>query len=221
MIGIWTAWCRTLERLFNLKVERNGFMISLGGSQSWISLEESTPDEVTEQVMTAIAQSYKEKEEDTGEDTLRFLERLVMLQIIDDQWKDHLLAMDHLKEGIGFRGYAQKNPLNEYKREGFDLFSAMMDRIKGEIPEYLLRVQVSPDEGGVDAGLLGCRGARMFEHRGEEMVPSSYEGDDELVVNTSEPAAVETYRRDGRKIGRNEPCPCGSGKKYKHCHGRA
>ena len=149
--------------------------------------------------MTAIAQSYKEKEEATGEDTLRFLERLVMLQIIDDQWKDHLLAMDHLKEGIGFRGYAQKNPLNEYKREGFDLFSAMMDRIKGEIPEYLLRVQVSPDEGGVDAGLLGRRGARMFEHRGEEMAPSSYEGDDELVVNTSEPAAVETYRRDGRE----------------------
>ena len=211
---------QALERLFNLEVERNGFMLSLGGSQNWISLEESTPDEVTEQVMAAIAQAYKGKEEATGEDTLRFLERLVMLQIIDDQWKDHLLAMDHLKEGIGFRGYAQKNPLNEYKREGFDIFSSMMDRIKEEIPEYLLRVQVSPDEEGMDEGLLGRRGARMFEHRGEEMAPSSYEGEDELVANTSEPAAVETYRRDGRKIGRNESCPCGSGKKYKHCHGR-
>ena len=144
-----------------------------------------------------------------------------MLQIIDDQWKDHLLAMDHLKEGIGLRGYAQKNPLTEYKREGFDLFSSMMGRIKEEIPEYLLRMQVNPEEGEMDESLLGRRAAQNFEHRGEETAPSSYAGEADLITNSSEPVTVETFRREGRKIGRNELCPCGSEKKFKHCHGKS
>ena len=210
-----------LERLFNLQVKRNGLKISLREKQDLLNLEQSSQDEVTEEVVVAIEESYKEKEEVVGEETLRFLERLVMLQIIDDQWKDHLLAMDHLKEGIGFRGYAQKNPLNEYKREGFDLFSSMMDRIKEEIPTYLLRMQVSPEEEGMDENLLGRRASRMFEHRGEEMAPSPYSGEEELITNSSEPSTVETFRREGRKIGRNELCPCGSEKKFKHCHGKS
>jgi preprotein translocase subunit SecA len=212
---------QTLDRLFGLQVERNGFMLSLDGSGNWLNLEESTPDEVAERVVAAVEGAYDKKETEMGADTLRFLERLVMLQIVDDQWKDHLLAMDHLKEGIGFRGYAQKNPLNEYKREGFDLFSALMERLKEEIPQYLLRVQVDPDDEQLGDDFLGRRAARMFEHRGDEMSVESYGNDDGLMTNTSEPGAVQTFRREGRKVGRNEPCPCGSGKKYKNCHGRS
>jgi preprotein translocase subunit SecA len=211
---------QTLERLFDMKVERKGSMVALDEGESWINLEESTPQDVTEQVVAAVERAYDKKEAEIGADTLRFLERLVMLQIIDDQWKEHLLAMDHLKEGIGFRGYAQKNPLNEYKREGFDMFSAMIDRLKEEIPQYLLRVQVSPEEETRLEDSLGRRSLGIVEHRGEEMALPSEGGAEGLETNRGESTIVETYRREGRKIGRNEPCPCGSGKKYKHCHGK-
>jgi preprotein translocase subunit SecA len=129
-----------------------------------------------------------------------------MLQIIDTRWKDHLLAMDHLKEGIGLRGYAQKNPLNEYKREAFEIFSTMMSLIKAEITEYLFKIQMSKAEEV--APKMDARRPRYVEHRGAE---AGGNGD-------GKPATV---RREGRKIGRNEPCPCGSGKKYKRCCGAA
>ncbi|MFQ5790571.1 MAG: preprotein translocase subunit SecA [Acidobacteriota bacterium] len=211
----------SVERLFYLQVERKGFMLSLEESESWLNLEESNPEDVVAHVVAAVERAYDKKEAEIGPETLRFLERLIMLQIIDDQWKDHLLAMDHLKEGIGFRGYAQKNPLNEYKREGFEMFSAMMGRIKEEVPQYLLRVQVAPEEEARREGLRGRRPHRTIEHRGEEISPESYRSSQEIEASSPEPTTVQTYRREGRKIGRNEPCPCGSGKKYKHCHGRS
>jgi preprotein translocase subunit SecA len=148
--------------------------------------------------------SYDQKEAQVGTSTMRQLEKLIMLQIIDTRWKDHLLAMDHLKEGIGLRGYAQKNPLNEYKREAFELFSAMMDLIKGEITEYLFKIQGGRLEE--TAQRVQSRRPRYIEHRG-----GGSDGD-------GKPTPV---RREGRKIGRNEPCPCGSGKKYKRCCGAA
>ncbi|HXH11678.1 MAG TPA: preprotein translocase subunit SecA [Alphaproteobacteria bacterium] len=151
-----------------------------------------------------LRRSYDEKEAQVGESTMRQIEKLLMLQIIDTRWKDHLLAMDHLKEGIGLRGYAQKNPLNEYKREAFDLFSAMMDLIKGEITEYLFKIQGGKLEE--TARRAESRRPRYIEHRG-----GGGDGD-------GKPTPV---RREGRKIGRNEPCPCGSGKKYKRCCGAA
>jgi preprotein translocase subunit SecA len=153
-----------------------------------------------------LCQSYDQKETQMGEPMLRHLERVVMLQIIDTRWKDHLLAMDHLKEGIGLRGYAQKNPLNEYKREAFEIFSAMMHLIKTEITEYLFKIQASKLEDTVQKA--DGRRARYIEHRGGGPAGN---GD-------GKPAPV---RREGRKIGRNEPCPCGSGKKYKRCCGAA
>ncbi|MBI2881176.1 MAG: preprotein translocase subunit SecA [Candidatus Tectomicrobia bacterium] len=211
---------QSLARLFNLQVDRNGFMLSLDGSENWLNLESSTPEEAVSHVVAAVGRAYERKEAEIGADTLRFFERVIMLQIIDDQWKDHLLAMDHLKEGIGFRGYAQKNPLNEYKREGYEMFSAMMDRIKEEVPQYLLKIQARPEEEGRRDGLRSRRPSRVIEHRGEEMALAPDGAGDPLETNRGEPATVETYRREGRKIGRNEPCPCGSGKKYKHCHGR-
>jgi preprotein translocase subunit SecA len=157
-------------------------------------------------IFERLRQSYDHKEAQMGEPTLRHLEKVVMLQIIDTRWKDHLLAMDHLKEGIGLRGYAQKNPLNEYKREAFEIFSAMMTLIKTEITEYLFKIQAGKLEEAVHK--VGARRPRYIEHRGGGVAGN---GD-------GKPAPV---RREGRKIGRNEPCPCGSGKKYKRCCGAA
>jgi preprotein translocase subunit SecA len=161
---------------------------------------------VREFIFEQLRQSYDAKEVQMGEPMMRHLEKVVMLQLIDTRWKDHLLAMDHLKEGIGLRGYAQKNPLNEYKREAFEIFSAMMILIKTEITEYLFKIQTGKLEETVQRA--EARRPRYIEHRGGG---AGGNGD-------SKPATV---RREGRKIGRNEPCPCGSGKKYKRCCGAA
>ncbi|MGH8058650.1 MAG: SEC-C metal-binding domain-containing protein, partial [Candidatus Entotheonellia bacterium] len=159
-----------------------------------------------EDLFDRLSQIYQQKEAQLGDYMMRHLEKLVMLQIIDTRWKDHLLAMDYLKEGIGLRGYAQKNPLNEYKREAFEIFSAMMNLVKAEIAEYLFKIQGSKLEEAVQEATP--RAMRYIEHRGEQMAAN---GD-------GRPTPV---RREGRKIGRNEPCPCGSGKKYKRCCGAA
>ena len=157
-------------------------------------------------IFECLRQSYDQKEAQMGESMMRHLEKVIMLQLIDTRWKDHLLAMDHLKEGIGLRGYAQKNPLNEYKREAFEIFSAMMSLIKTEITAYLFKIQAGKLEE--TAPKMDGRRPRYIEHRGGGPAGN---GD-------GKPAPV---RREGRKIGRNEPCPCGSGKKYKRCCGAA
>ena len=157
-------------------------------------------------IFASLRQSYDQKEAQLGAPMMRHLEKMVMLQIIDTRWKDHLLAMDHLKEGIGLRGYAQKNPLNEYKREAFEIFSTMMTLIKAEITEYLFKIQMSKVEEV--APKMDARKPRYVEHRGGE-------------VGGNGDGRPTTVRREGRKIGRNEPCPCGSGKKYKRCCGAA
>jgi preprotein translocase subunit SecA len=156
-------------------------------------------------VRERLLQSYNQKEAQVGVPMMRHLEKLVMLQIIDTRWKDHLLAMDYLKEGIGLRGYAQKNPLNEYKREAFEIFSTMMSVVRSEITEYLFKIQTGKPEEAVQK--IDPRRPRYVEHRGNMLG----EGD----------GKPTTVRREGRKIGRNEPCPCGSGKKYKRCCGAA
>jgi preprotein translocase subunit SecA len=157
-------------------------------------------------IFERLRQSYEHKEAQMGELMMRHLEKVIMLQLIDTRWKDHLLAMDHLKEGIGLRGYAQKNPLNEYKREAFEMFSAMMTLIKTEITAYLFKIQAGKLEEKVPK--MDGRRPRYIEHRGGGPAGN---GD-------GKPAPV---RREGRKIGRNESCPCGSGKKYKRCCGAA
>ena len=128
---------------------------------------------------------------------MRYLEKVVMLQIIDTQWKDHLLAMDHLKEGIGLRGYGQRDPLVEYKKEAFDMFADMTSRISTEVLSRLFKIQVQKKE---TIKKEPARQARLNYNRGEGSSP------------------VQTVRR-GKKVGRNEPCPCGSGKKFKKCCG--
>ena len=152
---------------------------------------------------------YHEKAEEIGAETMRHLEKAIMLQVLDLQWKDHLAAMDHLRQGIQLRGYAQKSPQQEYKREAFELFSQMLDRIKHEVITTIAQVEIQDDSdiAAIDEQRRQ-QGITFYDHPSLE---SGEEGAD---------LAVQTITRSGRKVGRNDPCPCGSGKKYKQCHGR-
>jgi preprotein translocase subunit SecA len=160
--------------------------------------------EVREGVLEVIGQTYEAKEKELGPETMRFLERMVMLQAVDGNWKDHLLNMDHLKEGIGLRGYGQMDPLREYKKEAFDMFADMIHRIKEETVGTMFMIQLEDKEA-------------LEEYYAEEMeqeLALSHPGGDGGEESRAEPV------RKGQKIGRNAPCPCGSGKKYKKCCGR-
>ena len=127
-----------------------------------------------------------------------------MLQIVDNLWKDHLLGMDHMKEGIGLRGYAQKNPLTEYKKEGFEMFQFMMDGIQKEVTEYLYKIRIQQESSLPTPEESLNRPQKTVEHRG----------------SSEEDEKPEPVRRDEKKVGRNDPCHCGSGKKFKKCHGK-
>ena len=169
-------------------------------------LETITAEEVEEKVVTLVEDSYKAKEDRLGGELLRHLEKILMLQTIDALWKEHLLNMDHLKEGIGLRGYGQKNPLHEYQREGFDMFQEMSERIQEDVVGKLFTVEIDRERAS----------AEMYEMEApqapRQMMMSRGPG--------QEPERAATVRRDGEKVGRNAPCPCGSGKKYKRCHGK-
>ncbi len=151
---------------------------------------------------------YTEKEERVGAEMMRRYETYIVLQMIDGQWKDHLLALDHLKEGISLRAYAQQDPLVEYKKESFSLFAAMKDRIEGEIVRYLMLLEPMTEEER--------RAEEAKRRRQQEMVfraaSASKAGE--------EAKQAKTVKRSGAKVGRNDPCPCGSGKKYKKCCGK-
>jgi len=149
---------------------------------------------------------YEQKEQEISSDTMRQIERFVMLQTVDYLWKDHLLNMDHLREGIGLRGYAQKDPLHEYKREGYDMFGQLIYRLSNDVCEKLFRVQPVSE---TDMERLEKR--RRAEQ--QRMVLSRGESEEE--------EKKKPIRRQERKVGRNDSCPCGSGKKYKKCHGQA
>jgi preprotein translocase subunit SecA len=198
-----------------------------------------TADEIRDALWALVQSSYDEKEQVVGREVLQRVERDIMLQIVDTQWKDHLYSLDHLKEGIGLRGYGQKDPLIEYKRESFDLFQAMKERVDEEIVRYLwwlrpiLAEDAPPppqrrpaprrpplilnDPGAATtspfgAPARGSAGATPPSAGRDQTPPPRVGGDD---------AGVKTVRRDEPKVGRNDPCPCGSGKKYKKCHGAA
>jgi len=187
-------------------------------------------DSIEERALKA----YEEREAKLGPEMIRYLERMIMLQVVDSQWKDHLLAMDHLKEGIGLRGYGQKDPLIEYKREGFEMFEAMVERIRQQTIEYLYRVQVAPADAFPFDDAQGrpfdsAQGRPMDEAR---VAPSAGGRDGDILGRPearSQPRLAERSLRPtastapikiaGKKIGRNDPCPCGSGRKYKKCCG--
>jgi len=157
-----------------------------------------------EKLWEALKQSYDAKEQQIGSELMRHLEKVFMLQAVDHQWKDHLLAMDHLKEGIGLRGYGQKDPLIEYKKEGFDMFEEMKLRIVESTVENLFRIKVAAKE----------QGEEIERKQKRQIANLSFVGAGDAAAKPAEPVHV------GAKVGRNDPCPCGSGKKYKKCHGK-
>ena len=180
-----------------------GLDITQGKHDQGESLREVGRDALLEDLKTHVREAYERKEKDLGPELMRFLEKNFMLQVIDHHWKDHLLGMDHLRDGIGLRGYGQKDPLIEYKREGYELFAGMMERIKSDTLERLFLVQAVRNEGQQAAPppVMSRPQPKLTLNRGEE------------------PAPVQTIHRNDDKVGRNDPCPCGSGKKYKKCHG--
>jgi preprotein translocase subunit SecA len=185
-----------------------------------------TRDEIGDELWAIVKRAYEEKEKLVEPELLRRVERDIMLQIVDTQWKDHLFSLDHLKEGIGLRGYGQKDPLVEYKRESFALFQAMKQRVEEDIVKYLWRLR--PVQGPEAAGVrqpAPRRASPMVLNDPAAAVPA-FAGAAASAVATRRPlrqggddAPVTTVRREEPKVGRNDPCPCGSGKKYKKCHG--
>ena len=170
-------------------------------------------DEVRAALGTKLKEKYEEKETLIGADLMRTHERIVMLQIVDSQWKDHLYAMDHLKEGIGLRGYAQRDPLIEYKKESFQMFEATWDRIEEEIVRYLFLLQPVRERASEPAP---ARRPSRLEFNDPGASPSAFaRRESQGGAN----AAVKTVKRAAAKVGRNQPCPCGSGKKFKKCCG--
>ncbi|MBT8048821.1 MAG: preprotein translocase subunit SecA [Xanthomonadales bacterium] len=181
---------------------------------AWLAKEEDIHEEVLrERIVESVDTHFTGKEEMTGIDVMRHFEKALMLNVLDQKWKDHLASMDYLRQGIGLRGYAQKQPMQEYKRESYEMFTELLDNIKHEVVRILARVQVQAEED-VEAVEARRRSEAQMEYRHDEASPAAAgpAGDGE--------AAPETYVREGRKVGRNEPCPCGSGNKYKHCHGK-
>jgi preprotein translocase subunit SecA len=170
--------------------------------------------EVRDELWKRIEEKYRQKEEMIGTDLMRTHERIVMLQIVDSQWKDHLYAMDHLKEGIGLRGYGQRDPLIEYKRESFEMFEAMWDRIEEESVRYLFLLQPVIREQAAET-VPRPRPARLLFNDPSTSPSSFARRESQGGVDV----AVKTVKRSSAKVGRNDPCPCGSGKKYKKCCG--
>ena len=164
-------------------------------------------DKFIEKLMQTARSAYEAQEEKIGAEGMRYLERVIFLQMVDTYWKEHLLNMDHLKEGIGLRGYGQKNPLNEYKREGFEMFANMIETVKQQTLTTLFRIKIASEEE-VDRDALEKRKRQQSEMR----LSRGGEG--------AEQAQKQPMKREGEKIGRNDPCPCGSGKKYKKCCGK-
>ena len=167
---------------------------------------------IEEQIWERLKANYAEKETQVGAEALRTYERIIMLNIIDAQWKDHLLSIDHLKQGIGLVGYGQKDPLVEYKKQSFDMFQEMLDRIDTATVRTLFNLQVVAEQAP----------EQLQQRRQRRPTSMTFTGPNQGATAAGEEAArTKTVTRDQPKVGRNEPCPCGSGKKYKKCCGAA
>jgi len=206
--------------------------------------------ELGDAIFEKLKQEYEAKEKILGAETMRYHERMVMLSVIDGLWKEHLLNMDHLKEGIGLRGYAQQDPLVAYKRESYDMFEAMMLKFQEDTVRFLFRMQIlGPDGQPVNAAPTVRRAVPPAPPVASAAQPATLDAAPrEISISTRQPsttidalekefhrkkqreleaasmsgggdASLPAQRRTGDKVGRNDPCPCGSGKKYKKCHG--
>ncbi len=190
--------------------------------QEWLDADDALyEDTLLERIQAEVIAAYAEKEELVGAEGLRDFEKQIILRVLDDLWKDHLAAMDHLRQGIHLRGYAQKNPKQEYKRESFSLFRDLLDSIKRDSIRVLSNVKIRQEDPAEEEARL----RRQAQEMAERMQFQHEEAGGFAENQTEEPAEAQpavaaTPVRTGPKVGRNEPCPCGSGKKYKHCCGR-
>ncbi len=175
-------------------------------------------DGIVERCIAEASHAYEKKVGNIGADLMRGVEKQVMLRQLDHHWKEHLAAMDHLRQGIGLRSYAQKNPKQEYKREAFEMFGAMLEQVKHDTISILSRIRI---QGEDDLNEMSERkqsaDSMKFQHAQASALGAEQQGGRQPAPVQ---APVETFVRDGRKVGRNEPCPCGSGKKFKQCHGK-
>jgi len=174
-------------------------------------------------IQAAIVDEYSSKEQMVGAEGMRNYEKHVMLNVLDKHWKEHLAAMDYLRQSIGLRGYAQKNPKQEYKREAFEMFAEMLERIKYEVVTILSKVKIQSNEQveQLDANANTYDRPQVenvnYQHADATGMQQSQTEDDSAAAGEK---TAQPYHREQKKIGRNEPCYCGSGKKYKQCHGK-
>ncbi len=212
----------SLKREFDMEMDISG----------WLAADESLHEEpLRQRILDEIDGDYEEKKQQAGEEVLRNFEKAVMLQVLDAAWKEHLAAMDYLRQGIHLRGYAQKNPKQEYKREAFEMFQSLTERIKYEVINLVskVRVRAESDVEALEAQRRRVAPVSAFHPmahaladggEGGEGGEGDLAGDPVAVAVAEDIEKVKTpFKRPGRKVGRNEPCPCGSGKKYKQCHG--
>ncbi|CAH7005294.1 preprotein translocase subunit SecA [Vibrio splendidus] len=186
--------------------------------QGWLDEDDKLYEEaLRERILGMAVDAYKQKEEVVGAQVLRNFEKSVMLQTLDGLWKEHLAAMDHLRQGIHLRGYAQKNPKQEYKRESFELFEGLLDVLKSDVITILSKVRVQQQE---EVEKMEAQRQAQAEEAARRAQAQHATAENQLGDDEAETASPQTVVRDERKVGRNEPCPCGSGKKYKQCHGK-
>jgi preprotein translocase subunit SecA len=181
----------------------------------WAKEEGIADTEIRERILHAVETKMAQKAASYGSDIMRMAEKSLLLQILDQSWKDHLLSLDHLRQGINLRAYAQRDPLNEYKREAFELFETMLAGLREQVTSVLCHVELRvqrAEEAFVPSGFAG----EMHESRED---PAFADGGGRAAVGFAAAAATAEAAVDPR-TPRNAPCPCGSGKKFKHCHGR-
>jgi preprotein translocase subunit SecA len=176
-----------------------------------VDLQTTRRELVKDMIVEAVNKRYEQKEAQIGSEMMRLHEKYLLLQVIDQQWKDHLLNIDHLKEGIGLRGYGQRDPLVEYKKESFDLFQEMMERIQDRVVKYLWKTEVVVEREGEEQEV----------QRVQRSMPPPKPKQQPMYFSSGDTSQPQTVKRKDAKVGRNDPCPCGSGKKYKKCHGTA
>jgi len=196
-----------LEKDFGIQLDIRG----------WLEAEPALHEEsLRSRILEELEKTYADKEALVGASWMRHFEKSILLQVLDSQWKEHLAAMDYLRQGIHLRGYAHKNPKQEYKREAFEMFSAMLERIQYDTVSFISRVQFQTEREPQPVPLPRRSSAALrFEHAETSVLAMASES-----AEAEEEVSQTPFVRQDRKIGRNEPCPCGSGKKYKHCHGR-
>lgn len=198
---------------------KNDYGLSLP-IQKWLDDEDSVAEEeVRERIHQRVAKLFQEKQDRVGPDIMRRLEKDMMLKVLDNRWKEHLAAMDYLRQGIGLRGYAQKNPKQEYKREAFGMFEEMLEQIKHETISLISRVEL-PTLEEIKAMEAAQQVPENIQYQHAQADDILHPEQQEVVPKVEEQVKQEPYKRKDKKLGRNDPCHCGSGKKFKQCHGK-